>query len=128
MRRTTRSQRPRRIFSQVALLVASALLAQAANAAAQNYKLTLGVWGRGDGYEADVPFVGKTLSNCNFFKTGRNKARATNDYLTKAAGKTPRTIPGFMTYMALPYGCPSGMGQMIVATAPGVGGAFTLPP
>ena len=102
MRRTTRFQRPRPIFSRVALLVASAFVAQAANAAAQTYTLSLGVWGRGDGYEADVPFVGKSLSNCSFFMTGRNKARTKNDYLTKVAGKTPKTIHGFKTYIEQP--------------------------
>ena len=40
---------------------------------------------------------------------------------------TPGQFPGFMTKQALPYGCPSGMGAKIVATAPGKGGAFTLP-
>jgi hypothetical protein len=109
------------------MLVAFALVAQVASAAPQNYQLSLGVWGRGDGYEVDVPFIGRTLNNCNFLKFGLNKTRPASQFLTKAIGMTPMAFPGFMTYQALPYGCPSGMGQMIVATAPGVGGAFTLP-
>jgi hypothetical protein len=108
------------------VLVCAALVAQGAHAA-QNYQLSLGVWGRGDGFEVDVPFVGKTLNNCNFIKFGLNKTRPASQFLTKAIGMTPMAFPGFMTYQALPYGCPSGMGNKIVATAPGVGGAFTLP-
>lgn len=125
--RTTRSTRARRIFSQLVMLVGSALLAGTATAAVQVYQMTTGVWGRGDGHEVDVPFVGASLSNCNFFVQGLNTMRATGDVLTMAAGMTPATIPGFAVQQALDYGCLSGMGQMIVATAPGAGGAFTLP-
>ena len=39
--------------------------------------MSLGVWGRGDGYEVDVPFLGKTLNNCNFLKFGLNTTRPT---------------------------------------------------
>lgn len=125
MRRTTRSQRIRPIFLMV--LVASLFAAASATAAPQTYQMSLGVWGRGDGYEVDVPFLGKTLNNCNFLKFGLNTTRPTGSFLTKAIGMTPGQFPGFMTMQALPYGCPSGMGAKIVATAPGAGGAFTLP-
>src|SRR5262249_30437338 len=95
--------------------------------APQNYQMTTGVWGRGDGYETDVPFVGRTIHNCDFLKFGLDKARAYGDILTKAIAMTPMQFPGFAIQQALPYGCPSGMGKQIVATAPGVGGGFTLP-
>jgi hypothetical protein len=127
MRRTTRSQRVRPIVRLLTVLVASLFAAASATAAAQTYQMSLGVWGRGDGYEVDVPFLGRTLNNCNFLKFGLNTTRPTGSFLTKAIGMTPMAFPGFMTKQALPYGCPSGMGNKIVATAPGKGGAFTLP-
>jgi hypothetical protein len=127
MRRTIRSQRVSPIVRQLTVLVASVCAAASAAAAPQTYQLSLGVWGRGDGYEVDVPFLGKKLNNCNFLKFGLNTTRPTGSFLTKAIGMAPKDFPGFMTHQALPYGCPSGMGNKIVATAPGKGGAFTLP-
>lgn len=122
MRTTTRTSLLRLI-----VLVASFFLAGAAAAAPQVYQMTTGVWGRGDGHEVDVPFVGAVVDNCDFIVQGLNTSRSAGDVLTKAAGMQPQTIPGFMAgVMGLDYGCLSGMGQ-IVATAPGVGGAFTLP-
>lgn len=130
MRRTTRSQRVRPIFT-LTVLVASLFAVASATAAPQTYQMSLGVWGRGDGYEVDVPFLGKTLSNCDFIKFAYNKSRPgppTGTIFTKMIGKAPKDFAGFHTKQALPYGCPSGMGAKIVATAPGKGGAFTLPP
>jgi hypothetical protein len=126
MRRTTRSQRVRPIVQLLTVLVAF-LFAASATAAPQNYQMSLGVWGRGDGYEVDVPFLGKALNNCDNLKFGLNTTRPAGSFLTKAIGMAPKDFPGFMTKQALPYGCPSGMGDKIVATAPGKGGAFTLP-
>src|SRR5262245_13795201 len=128
MRRTTRSQRVRPIVRQLTVLVALSMFAAAsAIAAPQPYPMGLDVGGRGEGDQVDVPFLGKTLNNCNFLKFGLNTTRPAGSFLTKAIGMTPMAFPGFMTKQALPYGCPSGMGAMIVATAPGKGGAFTLP-
>jgi hypothetical protein len=123
--RTTRSERSERTHQslpRLALLVASVFLAGTATAE-QVYQMTTGVWGRGDGLDADVPFIGKTLNNCSFLVQGQNKLRTMNDTMG-----TPTTHTGFMVEMALPFGCPSGMGQIITATAPGTGAAFTLPP
>ncbi len=121
--RTTRYTETHSSLARFTLLVGSILLAGSATAAPQVYQLSTGVWGRGDGLDADVPFVGKTLNNCDFLVQGENRLRTPLDTMG-----TPKSHSGFMVEMALRFGCPSGMGQMITATMPGVGGAFTVPP
>ncbi len=118
-----RTTRYGRTGLQVALLVGAVLLAVSATAAPQVYQLTTGVWGRGDGLDADVPFVGKALDNCDFLVQGQNNMRTKNS----TAG-TPKSHTGFMIVKALNFGCPSGMGAKITGTAPGAGAELTIPP
>lgn len=107
----------RKVAPGLALLVGVLLLAVEA-LAAQTYSVNAGFWTRNSGRFTNVPFVGNTVNNC----PGATLMTATQTI----TGATPSMVPN--TIAAAQYGCPTAAsGQTLVATAAGMGAAFTLP-